>query len=68
MREIPADLAQVHEEWRATYHQLAVHPGTELRRRLIRLSSQALFHDYWQGQQSAAWAALHGARHVRAAS
>ncbi|MER5546481.1 hypothetical protein ACWDBP_35055 [Streptomyces sp. NPDC001233] len=68
MSTIPADLAQAHEEWHATYRQLAVHSGTELRRRLIRLSSEVLFHSYWQGRQSAAWAALHGARHVRAAS
>ncbi|MGW2939157.1 hypothetical protein ACWDA7_47290 [Streptomyces sp. NPDC001156] len=35
----------------ATYRQLAERPGrTELRRRLHRLSSEVLFHPYWQGR------------------
>ncbi|MFF8402585.1 hypothetical protein ACF1AB_36325 [Streptomyces sp. NPDC014846] len=58
MRPIPDDLAHAQEEWHATYRQLAVHPRTALRRRLIRLSSQVLFHPYWQGRGTAARSAL----------
>ncbi|MET8724073.1 hypothetical protein [Streptomyces misionensis] len=68
MRPIPDDLARAHEEWHSTYRRLAVCPHPELRRRLIRLSTQALFHPYWRGRPSQAWAALHGARHVRPAA
>ncbi|MFS4096618.1 hypothetical protein [Streptomyces sp. AF1A] len=58
MRSIPADLAHTQQEWQATYRQLAAAPGTALRRRLIRLSSQVLFHPHWQGDGTAARAAL----------
>ncbi|WP_189958846.1 hypothetical protein [Streptomyces alanosinicus] len=68
MRQIPDDLAQAQKDWHATYRQLAVCPRTALRRRLICLSSQVLFHPCWQGRRSAGWAALHGARHVRTAA
>ncbi|MGV9401713.1 hypothetical protein [Streptomyces sp. NPDC003667] len=68
MRSIPDDLARAQEEWHAAYEQLAACPRTALRGRLIRLSSQVLFHPYWQGQRSAAWAALHGERRVRTSS
>ncbi|GAA3073406.1 hypothetical protein [Streptomyces glomeratus] len=67
MRQIPEDLARAQEDWHATYRQLTARPRTALRTRLIHLSSEVLFHSYWQGQRSAAWAALHGARHVRPA-
>ncbi|MFF7972105.1 hypothetical protein [Streptomyces sp. NPDC007905] len=62
MRAIPHDLAHVQEEWHATYRQLAARQRTALRRRLIRLSSQALFHPYWQGHATTARAALFAAR------
>ncbi|EST24404.1 hypothetical protein [Streptomyces roseochromogenus] len=68
MSPIPDDLARAQEEWHATYRQLAVRPRTALRQQLIHLSSEVLFHPYWQGRRSAAWAALHGAPYVRAAS
>ncbi|MGW1053528.1 hypothetical protein [Streptomyces sp. NPDC002521] len=68
MSPIPDDLARAHEEWHATYQQLAVRPHTVLRQRLIHLSAEVLFHPYWQGRRSEAWAALHGARHVRTTS
>ncbi|MEU6423309.1 hypothetical protein [Streptomyces spiralis] len=66
MSPIPDDLARAQEEWHATYRRLAARPCTAHRRRLIRLSSEVMFHPYWQGRRSAGWAALHGARHVRA--
>ncbi|MFI0813264.1 hypothetical protein [Streptomyces echinatus] len=65
MSPIPDDLAHAQDEWHATYRHLAAGPRTALRRRLISLSSQVLFHPYWQGRPSAGWAALHGARHAR---
>lgn len=68
MSPIPSDLARAQEEWRAVYRQLAARPQTAQRRQLIHLSAQVLFHPYWQGRRTGAWAALHGARHVRAAS
>ncbi|MFF3195054.1 hypothetical protein [Streptomyces misionensis] len=68
MRSIADDLTRAREEWHSTYRQLAVCPRLELRRRLIRLSVQVLFHPYWRGRPSQAWAALHGARHVRPAA
>ncbi|MGW4569471.1 hypothetical protein ACWEN3_46600 [Streptomyces sp. NPDC004561] len=58
MRRIPDDLALAQEEWHVTYRRLAACPGAALRRRLIHLSSQVLFHPYWQGQGTAARAAL----------
>ncbi|MEU1402575.1 hypothetical protein ABZ471_09430 [Streptomyces sp. NPDC005728] len=58
MRPIPDDLAQAQEEWHAAYRQLAACPRTALRRRLIRLSSEVLFHPYWQGRGMTARAAL----------
>jgi fido (protein-threonine AMPylation protein) len=58
MRSIPADLAHAQQEWQATYRQLAAAPRTALRRRLIHLSSQVLFHPYWQGNGTTARAAL----------
>ncbi|WP_406008205.1 hypothetical protein OG440_20265 [Streptomyces sp. NBC_00637] len=49
MRRFPDDLVQAQQEWCATYRQLAARPGrTELRRRLLRLSTQVFFHPYWQ--------------------
>ncbi|WP_136104662.1 hypothetical protein [Streptomyces sp. S816] len=68
MRPIPDDLIRVHEEWHSVYQQLAVRPHTHLRRRLLALSTQVLSHPHWQGRPSRAWAALHGARHVRPAT
>jgi hypothetical protein len=62
MRPTPEDLAHAQEEWHATYRQLAGHQRTVLRRRLIRLSSQVMFHPYWQGRQTAARAALFAPR------
>ncbi|MER6565521.1 hypothetical protein ABT288_04875 [Streptomyces sp. NPDC001093] len=59
MRPIPDDLARAQAEWHATYRQLAARPRTALRRRLIHLSSEVLFHPYWHGRRSAGWAALH---------
>ncbi|OIJ87121.1 hypothetical protein [Streptomyces monashensis] len=67
MSPIPDDLARAQEEWHATYEQLAAQPRAALRRRLVRLSSEVLFHPYWQGHRSVGRASLHGARHVRAA-
>ncbi|WP_079175313.1 hypothetical protein [Streptomyces malaysiense] len=67
MRPIPDDLTRAHEEWHATYRQLAAHPRAELRRRLPRLSAQVLFHPYWRGQRARARAALHAPRHARPA-
>jgi hypothetical protein len=64
-RTTPPDLDRAQDEWRTTYQQLAVRPCTALRRRLIHLSATVLFHPHWQGQRSAGWAALHGARHDR---
>lgn len=58
MRPFPDDLVQAQQAWSATYHQLAERPGrTEWRRRLYRLSSEVLFHPYWQerGRTAAAW-------------
>ncbi|MGI5517904.1 hypothetical protein [Streptomyces sp. CA-106131] len=49
------------QEWSATYRQLAERPGrTELRQRLRRLSSEVLFHPYWQerGRTSVEWREL----------
>ncbi|MET8563224.1 hypothetical protein ABZV75_22510 [Streptomyces flaveolus] len=68
MQSTSDDLTHAQQEWHTTYQQLAVRPRTALRRQLIRLSTEVLFHPYGQGQQSAAWAAPHGARHGRAAS
>ncbi|WP_435642471.1 hypothetical protein ACR9VJ_02880 [Streptomyces sp. H49] len=68
MRPIADDLTRPREEWHSTYRQLAVCPRLEPRRHLIRLSVQVLFHPYWRGRPSQAWAALHGARHVRPAA
>ncbi|MEU0599931.1 hypothetical protein ABZ484_17075 [Streptomyces sp. NPDC006393] len=68
MSPIPSDLAHAQEEWRATYRRLAARPQTVQRRRLVHLSMQVLFHPYWQDRRTGAWAALHGARHVPAAS
>ncbi|MFB7510424.1 hypothetical protein [Streptomyces broussonetiae] len=62
MRQIPDDLARAQEEWHAVYLRLAARPGTALRRRLTRLSSQVLFHPYWQGRRTAARAALFAPR------
>ncbi|MGW0208734.1 hypothetical protein ACWDZ8_24025 [Streptomyces sp. NPDC003233] len=59
MSPIRDDLAHAREQWHATYRQLAVRPRTTLRRRLIHLSAEVLFHPYWQGRRSGAWAALH---------
>ncbi len=58
MRRIPDDLIQAQEEWHAAYRQLAARPRTALRRRLIHLSSEVLFHPFWQGHESVARAAL----------
>jgi hypothetical protein len=68
MSAIPGDLARAQEEWWATYGRLATQPHTAVRRQLIHLSSEVLFHPHWQGRWSAAWAALHGARNVRTTS
>lgn len=68
MGPIPDDLALIQKEWHAAYQQLATCPRTALRRRLIHLSSEALFHPDWQGRRSAGWTALHGARHAQTAS
>ncbi|MFG2607645.1 hypothetical protein ACGFT2_29495 [Streptomyces sp. NPDC048514] len=65
MRSTPEDLAHAQEEWHATYRQLAEHQRTELRRRLIRLSSQVMFHPYWQDRGTAARAALFTPRRTR---
>lgn len=60
MRPIPDDLALALEEWHTTYRQLAAQPRTVLRRRLIRLSAQVLFHPYWgSGRRTAARSILH---------
>ncbi|MFF9768456.1 hypothetical protein ACF1GT_17900 [Streptomyces sp. NPDC014636] len=61
MSAIPDDLARAQREWQATYRRLAAQPRTALRRRLIRLSSQVLFHPYWQGRRTGAWPALQSA-------
>ncbi|MEU5083768.1 MULTISPECIES: hypothetical protein [Streptomyces] len=68
MSTIPNDLARAQEEWHTAYRQLADRPCAALRRRLLRLSTQPMFHPYWQSRRQGAWAALHGARHDRAAS
>jgi hypothetical protein len=68
MSPIPNDLARAQEEWHTAYRQLAERPHAALRRWLLRLSAQVVFHPYWQGQRQEAWAARHGARHDRAAS
>ncbi|MEV2208889.1 hypothetical protein AB0E16_26085 [Streptomyces sp. NPDC047970] len=67
-RTTPPDLDRAQDDWHATYRQLAVHPSTALRRRLIHLSATVVFHPHWQGQRSAGWAALHGGRPGRTAS
>lgn len=60
MRQIPDDLARALEEWHTTYRRLAAQPRTGLRRRLIRLSAEVLFHPYWgSGQCTAARSILH---------
>ncbi|GHI53924.1 hypothetical protein Srubr_37700 [Streptomyces rubradiris] len=68
MSLIPNDLARAQEEWHTAYRQLAERPHTALRRRLLHLSAQVMFHPYWQSRGHGAWAVLHGARHDRAAS
>ncbi|MFJ9905434.1 hypothetical protein ACIRVK_21510 [Streptomyces sp. NPDC101152] len=58
MRPFPADLTRAQQEWSAAYQQLAERPGgTELRRRLYRLSVQLFFHSHWQQRRPspAAW-------------
>ncbi|MEV7817791.1 hypothetical protein AB0P05_45415 [Streptomyces flaveolus] len=67
-QSIPDDLAHAQQEWHTTYRQLATRPRTALRRQLIRLSTEVLFHPYWQDRRTGPWAALHGARHDRAAT
>ncbi|MER7484180.1 hypothetical protein ABTX60_42300 [Streptomyces sp. NPDC126510] len=60
MRQIPSDLTQAIEEWRTVYHRLATQPRTFLRRKLIRLSGEVLFHSHWeQWQTTSARSALH---------
>ncbi|MEU6369334.1 hypothetical protein ABZ876_27215 [Streptomyces sp. NPDC046931] len=62
MRPIPDDLAQALEEWQATYRRLAARPGTALRRRLLRLSTDVLFHPHWgSGREAAARSVLYAA-------
>ncbi|ANP51559.1 hypothetical protein J2Z21_009061 [Streptomyces griseochromogenes] len=62
MRPIPDDLTQALEEWHTTYRRLAAEPRTALRRRLIRLSAQVLFHPYWDGgRRTAARSSLYTA-------
>ncbi|MEV0982525.1 hypothetical protein [Streptomyces sp. NPDC049915] len=72
MRPIPDDLARAVDEWHATYRQLAAQPRTVLRRRLVKLSGEVLFHPQWHGQRTPAASALyaggHRARDVSAAS
>ncbi|MEV0976531.1 hypothetical protein [Streptomyces sp. NPDC049915] len=72
MRPIPDDLARAVDEWYATYRQLAAQPRTVLRRRLVQLSGEVLFHPHWHGERtpaaSALYTARHRARHVSAAS
>ncbi|MEU1661963.1 hypothetical protein ABZ527_38770 [Streptomyces griseofuscus] len=68
MRPIPDDLARAHEEWHATYRQLAECPRAELRRRLLDLSVRVVSHPYWRGRPSGAWASLQGAGRVRSAA
>ncbi|MGV9318216.1 hypothetical protein [Streptomyces sp. NPDC003660] len=67
MSNLPTDLSAAHEEWHDVYRQLSIRPSTALRRRLIALSAKVLFHEHWQDRRTGAWAALHGARHGRAA-
>ncbi|MFF7751799.1 hypothetical protein ACFZCP_21670 [Streptomyces sp. NPDC007971] len=60
MRPIPDDLADALQDWHATYRRLAVQPCTVLRRRLVRLSAQVLFHPYWEsGRRTVARSVLH---------
>jgi hypothetical protein len=68
MSLIPNDLARAQEEWHTAYRQLAERPHTALRRRLLHLSAQVMFHPYWQSRRHGASVVLHGARHDRAAS
>ncbi|GGI94370.1 hypothetical protein [Streptomyces brasiliensis] len=63
MQAIPDDLAQALEEWHTAYRRLAVQPCSSLRRKLVRLSAQVLFHPYWQtGQRTPARSALYVAQ------
>ncbi|MGV9892090.1 hypothetical protein [Streptomyces sp. NPDC003395] len=72
MRPIPDDLARAVDEWHATYRQLAAQPRTVLRRRLLQLSGEVLFHSHWHGRRTPAAATLYAAgsrpRDVPAAS
>ncbi|WP_161179936.1 hypothetical protein [Streptomyces sp. SID4985] len=68
MRPIPNDLLHAQQEWHAAYRQLAVRPSTALRRQLIRLSAEVMFHPHRHGRRAGSWAALHGAHHVRSAT
>ncbi|MEU3843636.1 hypothetical protein AB0E88_26790 [Streptomyces sp. NPDC028635] len=63
MRPIPDDLARAVDEWHATYRQLAAQQRTVLRRRLVKLSGQVLFHPHWDGRRTSAAAALYAAGH-----
>lgn len=63
MRPIPDDLARAVDEWHATYRRLAAQPRTVLRRRLVQLSGEVLFHPYWHGRRTPAAYALYSARH-----
>ncbi|POX55327.1 hypothetical protein C3489_11105 [Streptomyces sp. Ru71] len=61
MGPIPDDLHQALEEWHTTYRRLAVQPRTALRRRLIQLSAEVLFHPHWAGERTPAASALYAA-------
>ncbi|MFF9819419.1 hypothetical protein [Streptomyces sp. NPDC014006] len=61
MRPIPDDLARAVDEWHATYRQLAAHPRTALRRRLVQLSGGVRFHPHWHGRRTPAASALYAA-------
>ncbi|MFF9212905.1 MULTISPECIES: hypothetical protein [unclassified Streptomyces] len=61
MRPIPDDLAHAVDEWHATYRQLAAQPRTVLRRRLLQLSGEVLFHPHWHGQRTPAASVLYSA-------
>jgi hypothetical protein len=56
---LPHDLVQTQRRWNRTYAELAASrtDRTELRRRLLRLSSRLLWHPFWKtraGQSPAA--------------
>ncbi|MEW2085253.1 hypothetical protein [Streptomyces sp. NPDC005283] len=49
----PSDLVQAQRDWNRTYAELAEGQGpyTELRRRLLRLSSALFWHPFWDTER-----------------